>query len=198
MALFVALEIPQNVGLELESLKGGVPGAVWISRENYHLTLAYIGDVDANLAADIDVVLAGIARPAFTMKLEGVGVFGGKRPRALWAGISTQPLLTDLQAEIAWNLTRVGARIDARKFSPHVTLARLRNPELPRVAAYLSENGGYSSQEFDVSRFVLMSSRPSKGGGPYVTEQTYALQGLSHDWDEDENWHDDGFNEAFT
>ena len=60
---------------------------------------------------------------------------------------------------------------------PHVTLARLRNPNPIDVAQYLSARGNFSTMPFKVSRFVLMSSRDSVGGGPYVVEEVWPLTG---------------------
>ena len=85
--LFVALELPEAVRTRLSMLQGGVPGARWSTDEQLHLTLRFIGEVDDNVAHDIDDALAGIRAPAFTLELAGVGEFGGKNPRALWAGV---------------------------------------------------------------------------------------------------------------
>lgn len=191
MRLFTAVEIPAGIGQELDRLKGGVPNARWIDRENFHLTLCFIGEVDSRRAHDIDAALADIFRPGFELRLEGVGAFGGDKPRALWAGVGKEPALFDLQAEIAWVLTRVGARPDGRKFVPHVTLARLKGTDSASVATYLSRHGDYRSAAFDVGRFVLFSSRPSKGGGPYVAERVYPLlTGFGYDGDDFEEEHD--------
>ena len=79
--LFVALEIPEQVRARLAMLGGGVPGARWMSAEQLHLTLRFIGEVDENEANDIDDALATIRAPKFTLELAGVGEFGGKIPR---------------------------------------------------------------------------------------------------------------------
>jgi len=188
MRLFTAIEIPTEVGRALERLRGGVQSARWIDRDNYHLTLSFIGDVDARKAADIDAALADIIRTGFELRLDRVGVFGGDRPRALWAGVNREPALHDLQAEIAWALTRVGARPDGRKFTPHVTLARLKGADAGGVASWLSRHGDYRSPPFDVARFVLFSSRPSKGGGPYVIERVYPLATPWADYEFDDDY----------
>lgn len=183
MRLFTAIEIPAAIRGELDTLKGGLHSARWIDPSDYHLTLAFIGDVDAHHAADIDAALSGIDRHAFSLRLDGVGVFGGEKPRALWAGVTDTPALTDLQAEIAWALTRVGARPDVRKFTPHVTLARLKGNKPDGLGAWLSAHGSYRSPEFEVRRFALYSARPSRGGGPYVIEKTYPLTTGDADFD---------------
>src|SRR5689334_15609491 len=95
--LFVALELPEQVRTRLPLLEGGVPGVGWASDEQMHLTLRFIGEVDENVAHDIDDALAGIRAPAFALELAGVGEFGSKNPRALWAGVRANEALMHLQ-----------------------------------------------------------------------------------------------------
>lgn len=173
--LFTALEIPRDAALSLSLLRGGLPGARWIDVENYHITLRFIGDVEGRVADDIVSGLDRVRRPGFDIRLSGVGAFGTKKPHALWAGISPSPELAALQAEIDRICSRNGAPGDPRKFVPHVTIARLRNPNPLDIASYLSGHGGFSSAPFRVGRFVLMSSRDSVGGGPYIVEEAWPL-----------------------
>lgn len=173
--LFTALEIPRDAALSLSLLRGGLPGARWIDVENYHLTLRFIGDIEGHLADEIANTLDRVRRPSFQLGLSGVGAFGSKKPHAVWAGVEPSPDLNALQAEIERICQRLGVPVDPRKFSPHVTLARLRNPNPLDVAKYLSAHGGFSAAPFKVGRFVLMSSRDSVGGGPYVIEEAWPL-----------------------
>lgn len=64
---------------------------------------------------------------------------------------------------------------ERRKFTPHVTLARLKDASEPAAAAYLTERGDFRTAPFPVGRFVLLSSRASRGGGPYLMEEAYPL-----------------------
>jgi len=173
--LFTALEIPRDAALSLSLLRGGLPGARWIDVENYHITLRFIGDVEGHVADEIADALDRVRRPAFSLTLSGVGAFGGKKPHAVWAGAAASPDLTALQAEIERICQRLGLPSDPRKFMPHVTLARLRNSSPLDVAHYLSARGNFAAQPFRVGRFVLMSSRDSVGGGPYVIEEAWPL-----------------------
>ena len=173
--LFTALEVPRDAALSLSLLRGGIPGARWIDVENYHLTLRFIGDVDGHLADEIAHGLDRVHRPSFDLLLSGVGAFGSRKPHAIYAAARPSPELTALQAEIDRICTRAGAPSDQRKFVPHVTLARLRNADDGEVARYLSGRGNFSALPFRVSRFVLMSSRDSVGGGPYVIEEAWPL-----------------------
>jgi 2'-5' RNA ligase len=173
--LFTGLEIPADVADALSTLRGGLPGARWIDRENYHLTLRFIGDVDGAVARDIASLLGGVRRPAFQLQLDGLSSFGGRKPRAVIAPVVQKPELLELQAEHERLMQRVGLAPESRKFLPHVTLARLRESSSRQVADYLAARGLFRSRSFPVSRFVLFSSRTSVGGGPYVVEATYPL-----------------------
>ncbi|NGO49913.1 RNA 2',3'-cyclic phosphodiesterase [Allomesorhizobium camelthorni] len=175
--LFTALEIPRDAALSLSLLRGGLPGARWADVENYHITLRFIGDVEGHVADEIANALDRVRRPSFSLALSGVGAFGSKKPHAIWAGVTASPDLNALQAEIERICQRVGVAADPRKFMPHVTLARLRNPNPVDVAQYLSARGNFSTMPFKATRFVLMSSRDSVGGGPYVVEEVWPLIG---------------------
>ncbi len=175
--LFTALEIPRDAALSLSLLRGGLPGARWIDVENYHITLRFIGDVEGHVADEVANALDRVRRPAFSIGLSGVGAFGSKKPHAIWAGVTASPDLAALQAEIERICQRIGIPSDPRKFMPHVTLARLRSPNPIDVAGYLSARGNFSAAPFRVGRFVLMSSRDSVGGGPYVVEEVWPLVG---------------------
>ena len=176
--LFTALEIPRDAALSLSLLRGGLPGARWIDVENYHLTLRFIGDVEGHVADEIANALDRVRRPAFSLALSGVGAFGSKKPHSIWAGVTASPDLAALQAEIERICQRIGVAADPRKFVPHVTLARLKNTSPIDVAHYLSARGNFSTAPFRVGRFVLMSSRDSVGGGPYIVEEAWPLTGV--------------------
>lgn len=173
--LFTALEIPRDAAMSLSLLRGGLPGARWLDVENYHITLRFIGDVDGPTADEVIHALDRIDRPAFSLSLAGMGSFGSKKPHSIWAGVSPSAELTGLQAEIERICQRLGLAPDPRRFSPHVTLARLRNARLDDVVGYLGGRGDFRTLPFDVGRFVVMSSRDSVGGGPYLVEEAYSL-----------------------
>ena len=83
----------------------------------------------------------------------------------------------ELQAEQERLLQRVGLEPEGRKYSPHVTLARLRDSSSRQVADYLAMRAAFRSLPFPVPRFVLFSSKASSGGAPYVVEAAYPLAG---------------------
>lgn len=174
--LFTALEIPRNAAMSLSLLRGGLPGARWIDVENYHITLRFIGDIDGRTADEVVNRLDRIDRPEFEVNLTGIGSFGSKKPHSIWAGVSASAEMNALQSEIERMCQRLGLPPDPRKFTPHVTLARLRHSRLDDVVHYLSGRGDFRTSSFNIGRFVLMSSKESVGGGPYIVEEAFPLQ----------------------
>jgi 2'-5' RNA ligase len=174
--LFTGLEIPADIAFALSLKRGGLHGARWIDAENYHITLRFIGDVDNATAADVEASLERLANSLpFTVRLTHLGGFGGNKPHALYAGIELNDTLARLQAAHERLLQRIGLAPEGRKYTPHVTLARLRGTAPEEVARYLAMAGRFEPMEFLARRFVLYSSRDSVGGGPYVVEQSYPL-----------------------
>lgn len=175
--LFTGIEIPAELGERLALLRGGLPGARWLDRENYHLTLRFIGDVDRHVAGDIVDALDRVNRSGFDLRVDGIGSLGTRKPHAIVGRIAPTRGLTELQAEHERLLQRLGLPPDQRKYTPHITLARLRGANTRDIAEYLSLRGGFVGPPFAATRFVLFSSRDSIGGGPYVIEETYPLVG---------------------
>lgn len=175
MRLFVALAIPDAVAQSLLLLQAGMPGARWQTREQLHLTLRFIGEVDGREANDIDDALSAISSPRFTIALKGVGEFGGKKPHAVWAGVDDAQAVAHLNRKVEAALQRIGTNADERKFTPHVTLARLRAAPVGKMIDWLTDHALYASQPFDVSSFALYSSTLTPNGSVYAPERVYNL-----------------------
>ena len=173
--LFSGLEVPSDVGLELSMQRGGLPGARWITPDHYHVTLRFIGDVDEVVAQEIDLALSRVRRGPFEMRLDGLTSFGGRKPRAIVSTVAPSPALLELQHEHERLMQRIGLEPEGRKYTPHVTLARLRDSSSRDVAEYLAARGLFRTAAFPVTRFVLFSARASVGGGPYGVEASYPL-----------------------
>lgn len=174
--LFVAIDIPETVTESLSHLESGVPGARWQTREQMHLTLRFIGEVGERDAASIDDALAAIREPRFTLELKTVGEFGGRNPRALWAGVVPNDALKHLQRKIETALQRLGLEAEERKYTPHVTLARLRGTPQGAVMDFLTDHALYASGPFEACAFTLFSSHLSSNGSIYTPERVYPLR----------------------
>ena len=176
--LFVAIPLPEPVRTQLTMLQSGLQGARWIKRGNIHLTLRFIGEVHNDLAGDIDMALSEITAPAFELELDGIGSFArGKRPHALWAGVAKSEPLLHVQAKIESVLVRAGLEAGERKFSPHITIARLKEMRPNRVEAWVADHGGFRSPPFTADRFALFSSFLKSDGALYIEEASYPLEG---------------------
>ncbi len=173
--LFTGLEIPEDVAGALSMMRGGLEGARWIDPEDYHLTLRFFGDVDERVASDLHELLFDVRPRRIRLRLEGLAAFGGDRPRAVFAKVAPTPELAELQADQERLARRVGLAPETRKFTPHVTLARLRASSAREVADFLAEYGHFPPITMQPDRFVLFSARDSVGGGPYVVEEVYPL-----------------------
>jgi 2'-5' RNA ligase len=177
LRLFVGIEFPPELKLRLSLLAVGLPGARWVDAGNLHLTLRFIGEVSESVAADIDEALMRVRARPFTIQLAGTGVFGGDRPRTLWAGIERQPALGGLRDKIEQALMRAGLPPEQRKFSPHVTLARLYNPDLVKLGEFLAVNSRFRADQFAVDHFSLIASYLTKAGAIYEDQGDYPLTG---------------------
>lgn len=177
--LFCALSLPASLSRQLSELRGGLNGARWIDPENFHITLRFFGDMDRHSANDLVLALSGIERFAMELEVDRLDVFGGSRPRNLHAAIRQTPALMDLQAEIERIARRLKLKTENRKYSPHITLARLNGTTPLEAAGFIASRGGYHSPPFDVTAFDLLSSKDSIGGGPYISEQRFELKNLA-------------------
>jgi 2'-5' RNA ligase len=174
--LFTALEIPEEVAAALALARGGLLGARWIEPADYHITLRFIGDIDARLADEVVAALDEVARPPVPVAFESLSWFGGDKPRAIVAKVRPAAELVELAADHERRLRRLGLPPEPRNFTPHVTLARMRGVGPAAVADYLASRGRLEAPEYTAESFALMSAREGVGGGPYVAEAEFPLR----------------------
>ncbi|HEV2188990.1 MAG TPA: RNA 2',3'-cyclic phosphodiesterase [Stellaceae bacterium] len=175
LRLFVGIEFPPELKLRLSLLQSGIAGARWVDPGNFHLTLRFIGEVDEGIAADIDEALARLQAKRLTVRLAGVGVFGGDKLRTLWVGVEREPALATLQSKIEQSLIRAGLPPEPRKFAPHVTLARLRGPRRGELHEFLAAHAQFRAEPLRVEAFSLIASYPTKAGSVYEDQADYPL-----------------------
>jgi RNA 2',3'-cyclic 3'-phosphodiesterase len=183
--LFSAIELPDDIRNELRQLHMPLPNARWLSPPDYHLTLRFAGDIDNALAREFSANLAEIDFDAFSIRLSGLGAFGGNDPHNVWVGVEPSHELEVLARAHEKAARNAGLPPEKRLFKPHVTLARLKYSSAEAVARFFTRFGGYRSEPFYVSEFVLMSSKPSTGGGPYGVVESFSLRGGVFAADED-------------
>ncbi len=177
MRLFVAIDLPEDIKQQIGALQFGVPDAKWSQPENAHITLAFLGEIDASDMPDIALSLGRINVPSFDLQIEGVGVYGNdKRPRVLWAGIGNAPALQHLHQKITQTLSSSGVTFEDRRFSPHITLARVQKSPYTRVREYLTEYSLFKTRPFHVDQFTLFSSILGRTGPHYEEEIIFDLE----------------------
>jgi len=175
--LFVAVDLPVDVRERLSSLCCGLPGARWVDPEQMHLTVRFIGDVDSTVFKDVREALTDVRSETFSMQLEGIGFFPPRgTPRVVWAGIRKNEQLVQLRNRVESVLVRTGLEPEGRKFSPHITLARLKSTPVSKIGAYLAHNGMFLSGEFPVKKFFLYSSVLNSRGAKHYIEEEYPLR----------------------
>jgi 2'-5' RNA ligase len=174
--LFVAVDFPEPVRASLAGLCAGVPGARWVDPANFHLTLRFIGEVESPVAQDIDAALARVHMPRFELWLRDVGCFGrGRGVRALWAGVAESDGLRRLQSKVENAVSAAGIARETRRFTPHVTLARLRGVSTTRLQRFVAEHADFMAGPVPVDGFTLYSSFLSSSGAIHTPEAFYAL-----------------------
>lgn len=129
MRAFIALDIPQalreDVAALARQLKTSVRGR-FVPRENYHVTIAFLGDVIERELADAMLALDGAASRFAPVELapDGLGKFGRANDATLWLGFTQDPKLMELAAFVREGLDDAGVNYDSKPFVPHLTIAR--------------------------------------------------------------------------
>ncbi len=174
--LFVALDFPAGIQERLTALCCGLPGARWVAPEHMHLTVRFIGEVDSSVFRTVREELAAVRCSPFSFHLEGVGFFPPRgKPRVVWVGISRCEELFQLRNRVESVLVRSGLEPEGRKYSPHVTLARLNNTPGSRVASFLEHNSYFRTDELAIDSFQLYSSVLNSKGAKHYVEEVYPL-----------------------
>lgn len=176
--LFIAIDPPPDIREQLAGLCCGLPDARWVAPEQLHLTLCFIGEVSGAVFLDIREALDEIRAEPFTLRLKGLGFFPPRgQPRVVWAGVEKNEALLALHRKIITRLTQLNVTLENRKFSPHLTLARLNQTPPSRVGRYLQEHGLFAAPQFTVEEFILYSSVLGRKGASHTVEQAFMLTG---------------------
>jgi RNA 2',3'-cyclic 3'-phosphodiesterase len=178
--LFVALEIPSAVRenlatliAELRAADASAPKnkARWVRPENLHVTLKFIGHVEADKLDAIRAALAEV-RPEQPVELRfrGLGFFpNDKRPRVFWAGIDASPNLALLASEIDTRMENLGIPRETKEFAPHLTLARFDPPGISeKLRAAARENYTREFGTLRTGEFHLIESKTRPTGAEYT------------------------------
>jgi 2'-5' RNA ligase len=175
--LFIALDFPDEVRESLANMCFGVPGAKWVSKDQLHLTIRFIGDADDGLFSEISEILHDVNASRFNLTLKGVGYFPPRRkPNVLWVGMEPCEELMLLRDSVEKLLEELGLEPEERKFHPHLTLARLRQEApLSKITGFLSANNLFKAEAVPITEFHLYSSVLMPAGAVHAKEASYNL-----------------------
>lgn len=174
--LFVAIDLPERILDDISSIYEAIPGAKWTEHPQLHLTLSFIGEVSEDTAEIIERSLMSVKVHSFPIQLKNVGFFPPRKtPRILWCGVAANEELLRLQSKIERTLTNAAIAIEQRKYSPHITIARLNNSPPQKLAQFMATNALFQTEPFLASEFFLYSSHLRREGAHHIKEAVYEL-----------------------
>ena len=173
--LFFGLELPESLKSRLLSMQRPLEGARWHQPEQLHLTLKFLGNVKEFQLKAVQLAAMNIPIKPFNLALLGLGCFGEpERPKALWAGIEHSELLEELQSTLSRRMVPCGFQEEARRFQPHITLARISQPS-GSVQSLLKSYSDYSVGTMPVNFFSLFQSNLTPEGSVYTVLDRFEL-----------------------
>jgi 2'-5' RNA ligase len=187
---FIAIELPSRLKLELGKLQAQLKmerqnWVKWVDPNSVHLTLKFLGNIDITSTDQITKEMEGAARgiSPFFLEVKDLGVFPNlRRVQVVWVGLSGEiDKVVQLQQNLESNLERLGFVPEKRRFTPHLTLARLRDqakPEERQKFGQLITSTGFKSDPFKVDTISLMRSQLTSHGAVYSRLNTVQLIGL--------------------
>ncbi len=179
MRLFTAIDLPPDVLLRLERLISELrPEAPinWSPLANLHVTTKFIGEWPESRLDELHGALSLLTmREPFDVNVKGIGWFPHERsPRVLWVGVHGGDGLSGLARQTEELLLPLGIKKEEREFSPHLTLARIKNPvPLQRLREKVEENQPAASGRFAVSHFTLFRSEAGPTASLYRRLREY-------------------------
>lgn len=182
MRLFTDIDVPANARLRLERLLTALrPEAPikWSPLDNLHITTKFIGEWPEQKLDEIHDALSQIApREPFEISLRDLGWYPNERaPRVLWVGVHAGPELTALAQQIETRLAALGVVPEDRPFSPHLTLARIKNPApLQGLRQKIERLQPADLGQFRVAHFSLFRSDPGSNASVYRRLRDYRLE----------------------
>jgi 2'-5' RNA ligase len=188
MRLFTGIDLPDDAVNVFERLLARfrpLAHLKWVPAYNLHITARFIGELPEARLDEIKDALSEVApREGFRIDLRGLGWFPNPRkPRVFWAGVDAGPELPKLARDIDAALMPLGlAAEEGREFSPHLTLARIKQPvPLDKLHDIVAKMESTDFASFTANRFYLYRSQPGAAGSIYtkLSEFRFAEVGAS-------------------
>jgi RNA 2',3'-cyclic 3'-phosphodiesterase len=159
MRLFIAIPLPEDIRYELSDFQDNELNVRWVSPDQMHLTLKFLGQVNSIQKKQVSKLLSEIWFDSFQIAIQGFGFFPEKgSPRVFWAGIQTETsALHDLQNKVEMAALDIGIPKDKHPYIPHITLGRMNDNSLKRTELIRADSE-ISSRKFTVDHFKLYQS----------------------------------------
>jgi 2'-5' RNA ligase len=176
--LFVSIELPKSVTGTLAELDPQIRGVRWLEPRHMHLTLAFLGNISAEIQEAFSEKLRAISWKPFFLPLIGLGTFPSKGwPKIVWIGVgSGHPHLFQLHKRVQEAVLGASLEPDLRSFHPHVTLARCRDVSPQTIRPFLKSHAEFDAGLIHVESFVLNSSQLTPAGSVYTRELVCSCQ----------------------
>jgi 2'-5' RNA ligase len=174
MRLFTAIDLPPEVNGRLDALIAKLRPLAnigWSPAANLHITTKFIGHWPEERLPELEAALAGMSRRTpIPIRVTGLGFFPNqKSPRVFWAGVEAPPDLGALAGDIDSALAKLGVEPESRAYSPHLTLARIKQPSrLEPLQKEIERLGPPDLGSFVADRFYLYLSKPGRSGSVYT------------------------------
>jgi RNA 2',3'-cyclic 3'-phosphodiesterase len=172
---FLALPLPDDLADRLVPVQAALLLPRPVPAQDFHITLAFLGDLREDILEELDLALQGARLPAPMLALAGLGTFGGARVDNVHAVIHPDPVLLRLQARVAQLARSLGIALEKRRFQPHVTLGRGPVPDVAALARAMERVGAVSSLPQPALRLTLFRSRLRPEGPLYDPLADYPL-----------------------
>lgn len=184
MRLFLAIPIDKHI---LDALAGTVEkvrqsraSVRWVRPEGMHLTLKFLGETDPDRVKPLVEAVTKVTQSVmpFPLSVHGAGAYPSlKRPRVLWAGIiETSGTIHRLAAGIEEETGKLGWEKEKRKFSPHVTIGRVKGSmNIARLTAAMEELKVEHWGDQEAGEVALYSSELKPGGAVYERVHVFGL-----------------------
>lgn len=184
MRCFIAIELPENLKEYLSALiplKAQLDGVNLVQKDNFHITLKFLGEVEEKKIPEVIEQLKQIASEfsSFDLKITMPGVFPNKeKPRVIWIGTGNTDVLVEIAKKIDKAMETKGFKTEERAFTSHITVARVKNY---RNGKYLFEKimKEFLSRKpdfvFSVKDFALMKSTLTPKGSIYSVLERFSL-----------------------
>lgn len=175
---FLGIDLPPAVRGALQVQQFILPLPRKVEPENLHLTLVFLGDCPEPALEAAHEGFEALREERFSLSLQGIGLFGKDKPRVVWAGVVPSPGLMHLQAKVETIARRAGCPVDARRFTPHVTLGRFQPPppaDALRLERAVAMGGSFRTDPWEVTELTMWRSHLTTKGAHYEVLAQYPL-----------------------